>query len=209
MNFKLQITPNFKNNNGFTLIELVFVLGIFFIVIAVATDIFISMIQQQKRILKEQELLNQTSYAMEYMSKALRMAAVDSTGNCLGTAGHIYLLTHCNSGTLEACQGVKFINQSDNNVCQEFFLDDIANPASPSLKEVKNGGLAQNILSDKFRVIHFKFIVNGDQSLHGASNSDLLQPRITVLFDSKTKDAQNPIEKILQTTVSPRNLNVP
>jgi len=198
--------PCSMKQKGFSLIELVVVLSIFLIIISVTVDIFISMVQQQKRILEEQELLNQTSYVEEYMSKALRTAVKDINGSCLGTIGYVYLLTHCNNGTLQACNGVKFINQSDNNACQEFFLDDITNPANPSLKQIKNGSLAQNILSDKFKIKYARFIVDGDKTLHFTFGSDLVQPRITILLDVQTQTGGILQEKIIQTTISQRNI---
>ena len=64
-----------NNNKGFTLIELIVVMTVFLLVIGAAMGIFISIVQNQKKILSEQELLNQISYVEEYMSKALRWMA--------------------------------------------------------------------------------------------------------------------------------------
>src|SRR5438132_555205 len=100
---------------GFTLIELVVVLAIFLILVGAMVDVFISIVGNQKRILQEQEILNQASYVLEYMSTALKAAVKDPDGTCLGTAGYIYLLTHCDNGPSEPCNGIKFINQSNSN----------------------------------------------------------------------------------------------
>ena len=54
--------------------EVVVSLAVFFIIIGIAVDIFISVVQGQRRVLEEQELLNQTSYAIEYMSTAIKMS---------------------------------------------------------------------------------------------------------------------------------------
>lgn len=186
-----------------------FVLALFLIIMAVALSIFISMIQNQKRILEDQELINQTSYVSEYMSKALRMAEKDPTGTCLGAVGDTYVLTHCNSGLSGACNGVKFMDQSDADACIEFYWGQDGGTGPFLLKEIKNGAPNQNILSDKFLVKTTKFVINGDQSLRTASNQDYLQPRLTILMDIQTLNTQSPQEKIIQTTVSPRNLNTP
>jgi prepilin-type N-terminal cleavage/methylation domain-containing protein len=196
---------NSESNNGYTIIELMVVLAIFFVIVGITVDIFISVLQQQKRILAEQELLNQGSYAIEYISRALKMAVKDPTGACLGAPGAVYQLTHCLNGTLTACNGVKFINQSDSNACQEFFLDEAVSPANPPLREIKNGATAQNLLAIAFTVKYGRFILNGDKTLHTATASDTVQPRITVLLDVQTP-APNQQEKIIQTTVSQRNL---
>jgi type II secretory pathway component PulJ len=197
-----------KQNQGFTLIEVVFVLALFLMVIGVTISIFLSILDQQHRILTEQELLNQGSYVFEYMSKGLRMAVKDQDGSCLGDTGNTYVLTHCPNGDTEPCEGVKFINQSDGNSCQEFFLDTESDPQQPMLMEVKDGGQAQPLLSGGFDITKAKFVLDGDQALQQTASGDGFQPRLTMLLDLKTK-GDSPVEKTVQTTVSIRNLNIP
>ena len=209
INRKARFRLSRESGAGFTLIEVVFVLVIFLIIVGAAVDIFVSIIQHQKRILVEQELLNQTSYVTEYVSKALRMAVKSKNATCLTNRGYFYELTHCPNGTLEACNGIKFINQSDNDACLEFFLDDTTDPLNPVFSQIKNGGPAQNLLSDIFDINRVKFVINGNQALHATTSSDLVQPRVTMLFDVITKESKNPQQKIIQTTVSIRNLNAP
>jgi len=207
-------------SKGFTLIELIVVMTVFFLVIGTAIGIFISIVQHQKRILSEQELLNQTSYVVEYMSKALRMAKKDDVGNCLvdeyGTSypGYIYLLTRPISGFYT---DIKFLNQSDldalgNPVCQEFYLD--SSGSTPVLKETKNGIPLDGtpLTSEKLNINSIRFGINGNNGcygagcVNGASKEDSSQPRITIILDVQVK-AGSPAIKI-QTTVSQRNLNV-
>ncbi|MDO8530213.1 MAG: type II secretion system protein [bacterium] len=193
---------NFHDQKGFSLIELVVVLAIFVFIIDVTTIIFISVVKQQKRILVEQELLSQGSYAIEYMSRSVRGAVEDETGvSCLGGAqyaGYFYLLTRYNSET-QFHEGVKFI--TSGNVCKEFFLD------GGVLKEAKSGEVAQPIISDKFIIRHAKFVINGDKSLVGASENDAVQPRLTMLLDVQSTAPDSEQGKIIQMTVSQRNLN--
>ena len=107
------------------------------------------------------------------------------------------------------CKGIKFINQADNNACQEFFLDESVDPINPPLRQIKNGGSASNLLSDKFKIIHGNFILNGDRTVHTVAKTDLSQPKITLLFNMQTQTPDLLQEKIIQTTVSARNLNLP
>ncbi len=192
----------FHDERGFSLIELVVVLAIFVFIIDVTTIIFISVVKQQKRILVEQELLSQGSYAIEYMSRSLRGAVKDETGaSCLGGAqfaGYFYLLTRYNSETLFH-EGVKFI--TSGNVCKEFFLD------GGVLQEIKSGQAPQSMISDKFTMRHAKFVLNGDKSLIGASGNDVVQPRLTLLLDIQSTAPDSEQGKIIQMTVSQRNLN--
>jgi prepilin-type N-terminal cleavage/methylation domain-containing protein len=95
---------------GFTLIEMLTALMMFAFTVIAVSGLFISSIRSQKRMLASQELSNQTSYVLEYISRALRMAK-RSTGACIPT-GESYE---------QIPNGIKFIDH-DNN-CTEFYLD--------------------------------------------------------------------------------------
>jgi len=187
---------------GFSIVELIIVLAIFSVVLGVAVSMLISIINEQRTILAKQELVNQTSYVAEYISKPLRLATKDLTGSCLGVVGYVYVLTHCAGGN---CSGIKFINTLDNNACEEFFLD-TTNPASPTLEDFKNGTTKNNILSSKLTIRHAQFIINGNKTKLFASASDTVEPRVTMLLDVQTQAGITPVqEQIIQTTVSQRN----
>ncbi len=211
-----------KLSKGFTLIELIVVMAVFLFVIGAAISIFISIIQSQKKVLSEQQLLNQVSYVEEYISKALRMAGTeDSSGSCLGAdnEGYIYLLTPYDT-TSGLYRGIKFINQS-NGVCQHFFLSGDGTDVDPYiLKELKNSvddDDAIALTSANLQINSIVFSINGSSgstfvsdscttsSQCGASSKDTIQPRATILFNINIPGESS---KIIQTTVSQRNLNV-
>lgn len=193
-------------SKGFTLIELIVVMAIFLFIVGAALGIFISIIDNQKQVLANQQLLSQMSYLQEYMSKALRMAKTDMVGSCLGDGneGYIYLLTHHNQ-TIDRFEGIKFLNQSDNS-CTEFFLE------NGIIKELKNNPEPENavpVTSTALQISSVRFSINGSNGSAfecgsttqcGASYYDFVQPRVTILFNLGG-------DKIVQTTVSQRNLN--
>ncbi len=202
---------NFKSNKGVTLLELIIVLAIGAIIISAAVGIFISMIQHQKSILQEQEFLNQVSYAIEYMSRTMRIAMKDAIGNCTssgvgvgggsGGAGYIYLLTRRDpvSGFYT---GIKFI-RGDNSVCEEFYLD-----GSGALKESKDGITEPSLLASYVKIKYIRFVINGDKALYGASENDSIQPRVTIGLDVTVQTPLGQQEKIIQTTISWATLNL-
>jgi len=166
--FNYMLNNNTKKYKGFTLIELIVVMSVFLFIIGAAIGIFIAVVQNQKQVLSEQELLNQISYTQEYMSKALRVAEADSVktdpgGNCLiyegtdGTPlgsnnlGYIYLLTRHDIST-GFFRGIKFINSSAKDACQEFFLD-----ADGVLKEIKNGAAAVSLTPSDLQINYVRF----------------------------------------------------
>ena len=226
-----------ESGAGFTLIELIVVMAVFLFVIGAAISIFISIVQNQKKVLSEQQLLNQISYVEEYMSKALRMAKAETTENCLldthgantDYPGYIYLLTRYDA-SLQAFRGIKFINQtgdsSGNPICQEFFLDNAVSGDTNAplvLKELKNSTNDSNavpLTPSNLQITSARFSINGSNgstftsvscttnSKCGASDADVIQPRVTILLNVKiTGDSQEP-NRVIQTTVSQRNLNV-
>lgn len=186
-------------------------MAVFLFVIGSVISIFISVVQHQKEILFQQELLNQVSYALEYMSKALRMALKDSDGGCLGEGheNYIYLLTNPNEEQF-FYKGIKFINASDNNSCQEFYLDSVAGV----LMEVKNGASPVALTSQKIKINSIKFGINGENGCYGAgckdgiSQQDRIQPRITITLEIQPRAEGQQATRRIQTTVSQRNLNV-
>lgn len=194
--------------SGFTLIEVVVVLFVFMAIISTTVSIFISIVQQQREMLAQQEMLNQVSYAQEYISRAARAAVVDFSGECLiddqdvSYPGSVYLLTRRNDD-LGAYQGMKFVTK--DNICQEFFFD----IQEGVLKEIKGAGLAQPIMSGKFTVPFAAFVINGDGQILVASQGDALQPRVTFLLQiQKSGATQQTLPHVFQTTISQRNLNL-
>lgn len=212
---------------GFTIIELIVVIAIFLFIIGSALGIFISIVENQRKILSEQQLLSQISYIEEYLSKALRMASVDDTGEkCFGEskyAGFIYLLTRYDNAS-GSFRGIKFYNRSSDS-CQEIFLDNAVygDASSPLvLKELKNNPApetAVSITSTALNIESVAFSVNGysvapltTSFCHddipnscGAANTDTVQPRVTILLNVSANNGA--VARKIQTTISQRNLN--
>jgi len=172
-------------NKGFTLVEMLVTALIFSIVMGAAMGVFVSAIKLQRYNLTHQQLLNQASYAMEYMDRAIRMAVRDD-GTC-GFSGKNYNYT---------ASSIQF--QTYDGACQAFSLN------SDSIKATKTGANGYNnvdLTSDDFEVTSFTFQVSGD----GIDND---QPKVTIFLEIKGKGlGQQPKIKI-QTTVSQRNLDL-
>ncbi|MDI6591434.1 MAG: type II secretion system protein [Patescibacteria group bacterium] len=186
------------NKNGFTLIEMLVAIMIFSIVIGAISEIFVSGILEQRRALASRALLDQASFCLEYMSRALRMAKKETVEHCLSEYGLNYEITDIEPGFL----GLKFINHLEGNDCQAFFLQ------NGQLKYKKKIGTLEeetlNLTSEELEIISLFF------NLSGQSQEDNLQPRVTIFLDIRGKDAlpeQKPEIKI-QTTISQRNLDV-
>jgi len=176
-------------NNAYTLIEVLVAVTIFSFIIAGPTGLFITSLRGQRKALAIMEIVDNSSYALEYISRALRMAKKDDLGgiNCLLGDKVNYELTH--SG-----QGIKFRNYNDE--CQEFYLE------GGQLKENRAGNILPLTLADlEIPAGSLKF------QLTGQTQGDDLQPRLTISFEIRKQN--QPETKIrLQTTISQRNLDI-
>lgn len=179
----------FRLQRGFTLIEVMVAVTIFSLMVGTIMEIFMWGIKEQRRALSTQKLLDETSYALEYMSRSIRMAKKELNAPACLSANGLNYETNADKNL------IKFIDH--NNVCTEFFLD------SKQLKKTA-GGATLAMTSSAFTVNVLKF------NLIGESQSDAVQPRVTIFLDIQgggQKPEERPQIKI-QTTISQRNLDI-
>ncbi len=180
---------------GFTLIEVAVAVAIFTLVVAVASGSVISSLRAQKKAFEGGQMINQLSYALEYMSRSLRMAKKDLTGECLTAAGAKF-----NYETDASKQRIRFINFRGN--CQEFLLD-----AGQIKQRLSSSGSASNfgppipLTSSDINIQEFEVL------LVGPGQEDLQQPLTTFRFKALPIAGGGPIFNI-QTTISQRNIDV-
>jgi type II secretory pathway component PulJ len=186
-----------ENSKAFTMIETLVSVAIFAFISVVLVNIFVAAINTQMRILRNQELMEQSSYSLEYMGKILRTAYKDATGSCTGTAN-----TNFGVGT-NSLTFLAYDRIAGEYYCRQFLLD------SSALKERRSTsanstdlGTAQAITSSKVKVDGLTFAVTGD------TVSDLLQPKVTIMIRMKSNVTDNPPQITIQTSVSQRNLDI-
>jgi prepilin-type N-terminal cleavage/methylation domain-containing protein len=191
---------NKMENKGLTLIEMLVAITMFSIIMGAVSGLFISAVRSQRRVLVAQEMIDQTGYVMEYMSRAIRMAqkqlppTVDCSTTCLSQDGLNYELI--------GEDDLRFRNSKC--ICQRFFLD------AGQLKEqeewvlsggVPTGGTENSLTSDDFQINPLKFNISGEEEI------DTFQPRATIsLKIESTKVSPSPKLQI-QTSISQRPLD--
>jgi len=190
---------------GYTLIEIMVAVGIFTTVIAAPTGFFVSSLKGQQRALNSQILVDNVSYSLEYISRALRMAKKELDLTCKTDLSNCCLKNNgvgFNYELTREGKGIRFINYQD--ACQEIFLD----TADSQLKETKNDGSPVVLTSKKLQVLSFKI---GTTTPDIWSQDDDKQARVTLFLEIQAKgpEAFGSQPKIqIQTTVSQRNLDV-
>jgi len=183
---------NFSKQQGFTLFELLVAVSIFVIIMTAAAGIFANILKTQEQVLIKQLAMSNTSYALEYMSRAMRMAVKDENGTCLTNSG-------CNYSNSGSNDSVKFINHKGE--CVRFFLEE----DSEGIGRIKYSNPSdftgsKPFTPDELDVQSLKFNLNGE------CQADNLQPTVTIVM--KVKIAEGATFKA-QTTVTQRNLDIP
>ena len=184
--------PTNSTNKGVSLIEMLAAVAIFAITIGAISGLFISAIRTQRRILATQELLDQTSYVLEYMGRALRMAKKDTSLVCLLTAKNY-------ENGIDWIRFLKSESATGTDVCYYFYL------SGNRIYESKGGAAGISLTSEKLTVNFLKFVVSGDDL-----PTDTLQPRVTIFLEIFGKGATGEQPKIqIQTSISQRPLDAP
>ncbi|MFH0792068.1 MAG: prepilin-type N-terminal cleavage/methylation domain-containing protein [bacterium] len=183
--------------SGFTLIEIMVALMIFSMAIVAISGVYVTGVRGQRLIISGERSIDQSSYALEYMSRALRMAKKQTSDlpNCLAQDGDNFELTAGGSS-------LRFINSLEGYDCQRFYLangqlmqEKGLSTHSPQVSELTSASLEMTRLA--FNVI-------------GGRETDNLQPRVTISMVLRLKSGrqyEDPLIKV-QTTVSQRNLDV-
>lgn len=176
-----------RENKAYTLIEVLVSAALFSLAVIGPASLLVTAVRNQQKILNQNRNIDDISYVIEYMGRALRMAKKDDLGDvhCLSGEKLNYELTH--SG-----QGIKFRNHHDE--CQEFYLED------NQVKENKEGKVLPLTPNDlEVKILKFNLI--------GETQNDYLQPRVTMTLGA-SQEGEVPIILRSQTSVSQRNLDI-
>lgn len=169
-------------NKGFTLVEIMVAVAVFMVLIVIFADFFTSAIQAQRKALASQEVIDNVSYNLEYMSRAIRMAKKDKQEDCI-EKNHNYELT-------QGGRGLKFLNYKGD--CQEFYWND----QDKRLYERREGQEGIPLTPAKFEV--FDFIIEGEETW--GQEEPFSQPIVKIFLE---------IEELkIQTAISQRDLNI-
>lgn len=188
---------------GFTLVEVLVAVTVFTLVIGVAGGLFVHVLQSQRKVLAYQELFDQTSFIMEYITRGIRMAkrqtATTTPITCITTIGRNYELVGGSPSHL------RFIRWDGTltppaHVCYEFRL------SGTRLEVSRDRGASWTVLtSPRLEVTNLRFRIVGD-----GPQTPPEQPRVTIVLEARGIEhgAGRWPTTHLQTTVSQRDLDI-
>lgn len=176
-----------QNNFGTTLLEMIVAVALFSVTILAATEIFQMVVNGQRSAVAGQNTQESIRYALEVMSKEIRMAQKAESADCpgLGLTGKVFKTA--GSGTLQ------FKNSDEE--CVEYFLEDDINGIS-RLK-IDRDGVSDYITPDEIEVNNLQFVV--------IDNIGVKQSMVTLKMDVEALGKELHKSKMkIQTTISSR-----
>ena len=171
----------FRVTSGYSLIELMVAVGVFAIAVSIGTTLFVTGLRGQKKAFSNQDLADNIRYAMEIMTREIRMGTGFTSASCNGTS-----CSFTSSMPHRAGKMVTFYYDSAN---ERIMFDDDTNSAPA----------ADPITSANVKVTYLNFTLSEDPDKGGEPY------RVTIVLkaESATDSASN---ITLQTTIAPRVL---
>ena len=188
---------------GFTLMEMLVVMGIFAVVLTAASDIFLASNRAQRKTLSMELVQSDARYAMEAIVREVRSGTIDYSWY----AANAPLSGNGLSSALAIVDG-----QGDRILFYHSLAAEECGHADSCIMVSLNGGIAQPITPKGVSVRRASFYVRPTADpyafdhLTGLYGSDE-QPRATVSLemDSDSVDPREKVSVFLQTTASTRN----
>ncbi len=174
------IKKEYKNKEGFSLIELTVSVGIFSIIVVSVMQIFNTSLVAQRKSLALKQIQENIRYSFEVMSKEIRMARVDYNGVCV-PANTVYW---SNPSEPE----LYFLNQYQQ--CVRYFIE------NSRLKIERGGTPAVFVTPESLKVEEMEFDITGSVPLE--------QPLITIMTKISSNNLEN-VDMAIQTTLSTRH----
>lgn len=198
------------NQKGLTLIEILVVVGVFSGLTTLISGIFLTNFEMQRRTMAIQKTMGETSYAVEYMTRAIRMAQNDHNGECLeeGREGFTYGIPVDGSGQDQ--QGIQFINHRGE--CVKFFLNSDRGVIKKAIRDDGSDNWSEYDLSSGLLKFN-SFKTEANVVPEDNSNLYVDQPSVTLLLDvdflkSEYVDDELWWSSRIQTTVTRRSLDI-
>ncbi|MDO8593064.1 MAG: prepilin-type N-terminal cleavage/methylation domain-containing protein [bacterium] len=179
---------NLKNEKGVSLIELLVAVTLFAFLILAAAGIFKMVVDGQRNAISAQNIQENMRYALEKMSKEIRMAQISNT-ECLSTA-----VKKVFNITTDINDNNKLYFKNQYGACVTYYLEN-------NRLKVISGINSDFVTPDKIQVSNLRFYAVDD--LIGAFHST--QPYVTMAMDIKAAGLALHEQKMkIQITVSSR-----
>lgn len=183
---------NKKYSKGSTLVELLIAMVVFSLVTIMVVNVFSGVLKDQQGIVDKKNLLDNSRYAMEFMTKELRMAQINSID-----PGATFRIDGTTSFVNSTSPVIVFTNSSNDNVTYSLSGSKIMRQAKNNDTLFDTGN--QPISSDEINISQINFHIN-NWGLSGGPGSSA--PTITIFIKAVNLAGTSSLE--LQSIVTPR-----
>lgn len=205
----MKILKKIKQEQGTSMVEIVFVVAIFSIVMVAVAGIFQAVLNSQKNAIAAQNTQESLRFAFEVMSKELRNAK-QSDGGCEIQANQadfeIYNKDSTNNIIGNNIGDVLYFRNSGNE-CVYYYLEDDAN-GNTRLKIARDDDISDGIDNDFYITPDDVSVSNLyfdplDNDI-GAEPDERIQPTVTLKIEMNANQRRFKNNTVLQTTISSR-----
>lgn len=201
---RLKIKNTLTDNQGVSLIELSVAMTIFVLLVLLITATFQGIIKRQNVITTNQDLQENLRFAMEVISKEIRMAGyfADIAAGCdnrdKNDGGYkVYNIINdknANKAQNKTTQGDTLFFKNKNNECVKYYLD---NGQLMINRKTATTDISQPITPSDITINYLQFRIT-DNKKNNPQNSN--QPKVTI---NMTLEKEN-FSQTVQTTISSR-----
>ena len=184
-----KIIKKYRDTRGISLIELVVSVTLFSVLILSATGIFKTVIDGQRNSISAQNVQENIRYAMEKMSKEIRMAQGSDQECDSGATNKVFNTAN---------DGSELYFKNKDGKCVTYYLE---NGRLKIIVGLNSSAISDFITPTKIQVSNLKFFVDDDL----ISDFKTKQPYVTMMMDVKAiGQAINQQKMKIQMTVSSR-----
>jgi type II secretory pathway pseudopilin PulG len=178
--FSFKIKLMIKENNGFTLIEVLVAIASFIVIISIVVGGFAGALRSQRQAITLLNANYNSSLVLEQMAREIRTGMNFSINPLAFPAG----------------SELSFLNANGQSVVYRLNTNNLG------IEKSVDGGLPKKITADDVVVDYLTFILSGENPQDGK------QPRITILVGIRSRESGVSGSVVnLQTTISPRFLD--
>ncbi len=177
------------NKKGFSLMEMLLAISIFVIIVLSATRIFQLVVQGQRQAIAAYHVQENLKYFFEVMSKEVRMAKMDTAGDCYPTTAVDQLYT---------AEEDNLYFKNFEGECVHYFIEE---DNGINRFKIQRGGRGGYITTSNITINSLKYDIKSSVS----SGSQLEQPSVTVNLEAQAVASElDKSEMTLQTTITSR-----
>ena len=196
-----------KNQQGFTLIEMIVSLGVFSVVVTTAVGAILVLIYTNQRLQGEQSVMTNLSFALDTMTREIRTGykyyCTNDTSISFAAIGTD--TQDCSDGgsAVSFYEGGDSLTGDTNNRIL-YYYDNVNHTIN---RRIEGDVDSYPIVSEGLHIEGAKFYVTGSEEMSDGG-TDVEQPTVTIYIEAREKDDENAKVYYLQTTVTQRALDI-